>query len=478
MNFRLTLHVLGGLQLVLAAALLAPIPISVYYGDQQVDAFLLSASIAGVVGYAMYRRFRSRDEMTLREGFAVVTFSWISFAIFGALPYLFSGSLPKPIDAVFESMSGFATAGASVITDIEALPRSVLFWRALTHWFGGMGIIVLSVAILPLLGVGGMQLFEAEAPGPTADRLKPRIQDTARLLWGVYVLITLVGVLFLWVGEMDLFEAFCHTSAALATGGFSTRNNSVGAFGTYSQIVLMVIMILGGANFSLHYYALKGRLNSYWRSEEFCTYLGLIGGVTLIIFCFNLARFGNPAATFRDSAFTVTSILTTTGFATADYEKWHVLCQGLLLGLMFFGACTGSTSGGLKLVRLVLLIKHAYLQTVQLLHPQQVRALKLDRKPVSREIMQDVLGFTVLFLGVYLTGSLLLAAAGVDLLTAGSAVVACLSTVGPGLENVGPLDNYSALPDLAKIVLSCVMLLGRLEVSTVLVLFFRSFWKK
>jgi trk system potassium uptake protein TrkH len=478
MNFHLTLHVLGGLLLFLGAMLLAPVPFALYYRDGQLVTFVLSAAATVLTGGALFRGFRSRKELTLREGFAVVTFGWISIALFGSLPYLLSGSLPHPIDAFFESMSGFATAGASGFTDVEAVPKSVLFWRALTQWLGGMGIIVLGVAILPLLGVGGMQLYEAEAPGPTADRLTPRIQDTAQLLWGVYALVTAAGIALLWMGEMDFFDAVCHTFTAVATGGFSTRNASLGAFGSYSQLVMILVMVVGGANFSLHYYALRGRAQSYWRSDELRFYLSLLAGATLVVFVLNWRQYDSPLINLRDSAFTVTSILTTTGFATADYEGWHFLAQGILFAAMFAGGCTGSTSGGLKLVRVVLLLKHAYLQTARLIHPRQVRVLKLDRRPVSRDIMQDVLGFTVLFLGVFLIGSLLLTAARVDLITAGTAVIACLSTVGPGLGAVGPLDNYAGLPYSAKIVLSLVMLLGRLEVSTVLVLFFVTFWRK
>ena len=478
MKLSLTLHVLGGLLVFLGGMMLTPIPFSIYYRDGQVWAFLLAAAVTTGAGAAMFRAFRSREDVTIREGFAIVTFGWLAIALFGSLPYLFSRSIPHPVDAFFESMSGFATAGASVLTDIEAVPKSVLFWRALTHWLGGMGIIVLSVAILPLLGVGGMQLYEAEAPGPTTDRLTPRIQDTARLLWGVYALITAAGIGLLWIGEMDFFDAVCHTFAAIATGGFSTRNASMGAFGTYSQVVMIAVMVLGGANFALHYYALRGRLSSFWRSDEFRFYLFLLGIVTLTAFVMNWRQYDNQLLNLRDSAFTVTSVMTTTGFATADYERWPFLTQGLLVAVMFAGGCTGSTAGGLKLVRVWLLIKHAYLQVSRLIHPRQVRVLKLDRRPVSADIMQDVLSFTVLFLGVYLAGALLLTAVGVDLITAGTSVVACLSTVGPGLERVGPMDNYASLPTFAKIVLSLVMLLGRLEISTVLVLLFPSFWKK
>ncbi|HUE73026.1 MAG TPA: TrkH family potassium uptake protein [Pirellulaceae bacterium] len=478
MNAALTLHVLGGLLLFLAATLLTPIPFSIWYRDGQWLWFLLSAGITAGVGGWLLRRFSSRDEVTLREGFAIVTFAWLAFALFGGLPYVLSRTLPNPADAFFESMSGFTTTGASVFTNIEAVPASILFWRALTQWLGGMGIIVLSLAILPLLGVGGMQLFEAEAPGPTADRLTPRIADTARLLWGVYAFITAAGIVLLWVGEMDFFDSVCHTFTAISTGGFSTRNASLGAYGTYSQIVLIVVMVLGGANFSLHYYALRGRVLGYWRSDECRFYLFLLVGITLAVFLVNWMNYENPLINLRDSAFTVTSVLTTTGFATADYERWPFASQGLLVALMFIGGCTGSTAGGLKAVRITLLVKHAFLQLTRLIHPRQVLVLKLDHRPVPGDIMQDVLGFTVLFLGVLLIAGLLVAASGSDLLTASTAALACLTTVGPGLGGVGPMDNYASLPAFAKLVLSLTMLLGRLEVSTVLVLLFASFWKK
>jgi trk system potassium uptake protein TrkH len=478
MNLRLTLHLLGGLLVFLGAMLLTPIPFALYYRDGQAIAFALSAAITVLTGVLLFRRFRSRAETTLREAFALVTSTWVAFALFGSLPYLFSGSLVNPIDAYFESMSGFATVGATVLPDIQANAPSLLFWRALSQWIGGMGIIVLSVAILPLLGVGGMQLFEAEAAGPTADRLTPRIQDTARLLWGVYLLLTVAGVALLWLGEMGFFDAVCHTLAAVATGGFSTRNASMAAFGTYSQVVTIVLMVLGGASFALHYHALCGRVHSYWRSDEFRFYLAMMLSMTGVVFLCNGAVYDSALLNLRDSAFTVSSVVTTTGFATADYEHWPHLSQAVLFAAMFVGSCAGSTAGGLKVVRLVLLLKHALLQLVRLIHPRQVTVLKLDRRPVPADIMQDVLGFTVLFLGVFLVATLLLTAAGLDLVTASSGAIACLGTIGPGLGDVGPFDNYAGLPAFAKVVLSLTMLLGRLEVSTVLVLFFVSFWRK
>lgn len=478
MNLRALLHSLGGLLLFLGVMLLLPLPIALFDADGTWPAFAGASALTALAGSALYLLTRGRNEVTLREGFAIVTFAWLAFAAFGAIPYIISGGLVHPIDAFFESMSGFTTCGASVMSDVEGVPRSVLFWRALTQWIGGMGFIVLGVAILPLLGVGGMQLYEAEVAGPTAERLAPRVQDTARLLWGTYAAITAVGVLLLWVGEMSLFDALCHTFAAVATGGFSTRNASLGAFGTYSQVVVIGLMLAGAINFALHFFALRGRFRKAFASEELRRFLLLGAAILLVVLAFNSGRYESQLLNLRDSTFTVVSILTTTGFATADYEHWHVLPQGLLLCAMFVGACAGSTSGGLKQVRLVLLAKHALLQARSLIHPRQVTVLRFDGRPVSPEIMRDVLGLTVLFVGAFLAGALLLAAAGLDLVTAMSASIACLSTVGPGLGAVGPMENYAALPAFAKIVLSFVMLLGRLEIWTVLVLFFRSCWRR
>ena len=482
MNYRLALHVVGGLLLFLAAMLVTPLPFALWFGDGQWLIFVLSSAITAGAGLTLYRRFRGPDQLTLREGFAVVTFAWLSFGLFGSLPYLLSGSLLTPADAFFESMSGFTTCGASVYTNVEAQPKSLLYWRALTQWIGGMGVIVLGVAVLPLLGVGGMHLFEAEAAGlsPSADRLTPRIQDTARLLWGVYALITVVGIALLMLGDMNFFDAICHTFAAVASGGFSTRNASVGAFGTYSQLVLILIMLMGTINFSLHYFALRGQVRRYWESIELRWYLYLWLGVILAVWLANAwhGQYDHWLLNLRDSTFNVTSVMTTTGFASADYGRWPVVTSCLLFLTMFVGGCAGSTSGGLKQIRLVLLLRHAVHQLTRLIHPRQVLVLKIDGRAVPQAVIQDVLGFAVLFLGVFLVSTLLLTAVDVDLVTASSASVACLSTVGPGFGKAGPMDNYATMPSFAKLVLCVVMLLGRLEVSTVLVLFFLRFWRK
>ncbi len=480
MNLLLTLRVLGALLLFLAAALVVPIPFSLFYQDGAAWSFVASSLVCLVLGLALFRGCRSGKELSLREGFAIVTFGWGLFALFGALPFSLSGAIPSYLDAVFETMSGFTTTGSSILTDIESLPKSVLFWRALTHWLGGMGIIVLSLAILPMLGVGGMQLFKAEVPGPTTDRLKPRIQDTAKLLWGVYVLLTALQTLLLMLGDMSFFDAICHAFATLATGGFSTRNASVAAYDSaYIDGVVTLFMFLAGVNFTLHYQALRGRLRDIYRNEEFLCYLGITFCATVLIVLFNQGGvYQSLADNLRFSAFQATSIMTTTGFATADYEQWPVFAQYLLIFLMFIGGCAGSTSGGMKVARILLLFKHAHVQIYRLIHPRAVRLVKFGGTPVDREVMQSILGFFALYMGIFVFASALMAASGLDAISAGAAVIATLGNIGPGIGSVGPVDNFAHVSDFGKTVLIGCMLLGRLEIFTVLVLFFPTFWRK
>lgn len=481
MNLILTLRILGAMLLYLSGTLLTALPFSLYFHDGAATSFLLSALTTASCGGVLFYFCRSRKELSLREGFAVVTFGWALFALFGALPYIYSGAIPSPLDAVFETMSGFTTTGSTILTNVEALPKSLLFWRALTHWLGGMGIIVFSLAILPMLGVGGMQLFKAEVPGPTADRLKPRIQDTAKLLWGVYLLLTAAETLLLILGGMSFFDALCHSFATLATGGFSTRNASVGAFNSaYIEWVVILFMFLAGVNFTLHLQALRGKLGNFFGNEELRFYSWITLGTIGLIMVFNMTSGTYPGLfdNLRYSAFQVTAILTTTGFATADYEIWPVIAQYLLIILMFIGGCAGSTGGGMKVVRVLLIFKHAQVQMFRLIHPRAVRLVKLGKRPVDNEVLAGVLGFFALYIGILIFAALLLAMTGMDLVSGAAAALACLSNIGPGLGSVGPVDNFAHVPALGKLVLIFCMLMGRLELLTVLVLFFPSFWRK
>ncbi|NIQ10291.1 MAG: TrkH family potassium uptake protein [Gammaproteobacteria bacterium] len=480
MNITLTLRILGALLLFLAIALLVPIPFSWFYSDGVASSFLLSALISAGCGGILYSQFQSHKDLSVREGFAVVTFGWTFFAIFGALPFVVSGAIPSYIDAFFETMSGFTTTGSTILTDIEAVAPSLLLWRSLTQWLGGMGIIVLSLAILPMLGVGGMQLFKAEVPGPTADRLKPRIQDTAKLLWGVYVLLTGMEVMLLMAGGMSFFDGLNHAFTTMATGGFSTRNASIAAYGSaYIDWIVTLFMFLAGVNFSLHYLALRGRIVDFIRNEEFLFYSGLaVFGIVII----TLLNMGSIYPDFLDnlrfSAFQVVSIMTTTGFGTADYELWPVLCQYLLVFSMFIGGCAGSTGGGMKVARILLIFKHAQAHLYRLIHPRAIKLVKLGDRPVDKDVMQSILGFFAVYMGVFVAASFIMAGIGMDLPSAGASVIATLSNIGPGLGSVGPVDNFAHVPAFGKLVLSFCMLLGRLELFTVLVLVFPSFWRK
>ncbi len=473
------LNILGKLLIVLSLFLLTPIPFSLYYGDGMVETFVVCSLVGALAGGLLVACFAPENDLGYRDGFAVVVFSWLALALIGAVPFYLSGAMDSFVDCFFESMSGFTTTGSSVLSVIEVLPKSVLFWRALTHWLGGMGIIVLTLAILPLLGVGGMQLFQAEMPGPTKDRLAPRIQDTARILWAVYMLMTLAQILLLMLGGVTFFDATCHSFATLATGGFSTHTSSVAHFQSlYVEIVIIIFMFLAGINFSLHYRGLQGKLSTYWHNEEFRFYLGLIVVSILIIVAANAfySTYDSLGENLRTAVFQVVTIITTTGFGTADFDQWPPVCKVLLISLMFVGGCAGSTGGGIKVVRILLFLKYARLQLRNLVHPRAVGTIKLGKVKVPREVLISILGFFALYLTILAMATLMVTALGVDIVTGTTAVIATLNNIGPGLHLVGPAMNFGDLPAAAKVILSLCMLAGRLELYTVAVLLTPDFW--
>ena len=480
MNRRVVLRVLGVLLAAIGAAMLPAAVFALVDGSYDLPALLLSAGISLFTGLALVLGLRGKTDLGVRDGFAIVTFGWLGSAVFGALPYLLSGAVHGPVDALFESMSGFTTTGATVFSNVEALPRGLLFWRSTTHWLGGMGIVVLSVAILPALGVGGMQLFQAEVPGPTADRLSPRIQNTAKILWGVYVGLSALEVVLLMLGGMGAFDSVCHTFGTMATGGFSTKNASIGHYSSaYIQAVITVFMFLAGANFSLHYWLLKGRVKGYWKDEEFRFY-SIVALAAIALLWLNLVlRMGeNPLHGLQLASFQAVSILTTTGYGTADYLLWGFAAQILLLLLMFFGGCAGSTGGGMKHMRVLLLGKHGLRELRRLLHRHAVFRVKLSGRMVQDDVMMNVLGFFLLYVLLFAVGTLVVSALGLDLATAVGATAATLGNIGPGLGEVGPASTYSDVPAAAKGVLTVLMLLGRLELFTVLVVLTPMFWKR
>ena len=481
MNQRAWLRVLGFISVAIGFAMLPCAVLGLIDGDRDFVPFLVSACIPIVVGVATLVLTRGGGiDLKIRDGFAIVTFGWLTAAVFGALPFLLTGVCHHPADAFFESMSGFTTTGASIFTNIEGLPRSILLWRSLTQWMGGMGIVVLSVAVLPMLGVGGMQLFKAEVPGPTADRLTPRIQSTAKILWGVYFGITALEIFLLMLGGMGLFDAVCHSFSTVSTGGFSTRNASVGAYQNgYFDCVIIVFMFIAGVNFSLHFALLQGRWRRYWANEEFRVFV--VVTVVAILLLWRWAATSTDVSTalaLRQAVFQAVSILTTTGFGTADFLLWGAAAQLVLFMFMFTGACAGSTSGGMKFMRVILLARHGFRVIGKQLHPSGVFNVRYSGKIVDDGIMMTVLGFFLFFLSIFIVVALAVAATGVDTLTAFGASAASLGNIGPGLGTVGPASNFAEIPNTALVILSFAMLLGRLELITVLVVASPMFWRR
>ncbi|MCF4151002.1 TrkH family potassium uptake protein [Dethiosulfovibrio sp. F2B] len=483
MRFGLVSRVLGLLCAIVSLSMTWPLYWSLKDGSNDIRAFLAAIAVGFISGAALYLAGRGEDyqELGIREAFAVVTLSWVLASAVGALPFYFAGSVDTYTDGFFEAMSGFTTTGASILTDIQSNPRGILFWRSLTHWLGGMGIIVLSLAILPFIGVGGMQLFKAEVPGPTPEKLTPRVQQTAVLLWGVYVLLSGAEVLALAAGGMDLFESLTHTFGTMATGGFSPLNGSIGQYGNpYFDWVITIFMFLAGANFTLHYMALRGKPLSLWRDEEFRFYTKVIlfSTVTITLSLLVFGGYASAERALREAAFQVVSIVTTTGYATADFDLWPQYCRFLLLLLMFVGGCAGSTGGGMKNVRIMVILRRVGMEIKRLLHPRQVIKIRLNGTVLRDDVITSVTAFFILYIVLFALATLAMAAMGLDLTAAISSVAATLGNIGPGLGMVGPTQNYHWICAPGKWLLSLCMLLGRLEIFTVVMLFFPGTWKR
>lgn len=482
MNFQIIVRFTGILIFFLGISMGAPLAVSFLFGDNCTHSLLLAMVMTCFLGIILFVFTRNQKEKQLnhRDGIAIVTMGWIMAGLVGALPYLLADVTPGFTDAYFESISGFTTTGASIITDIESLPEGILLWRSLTQWLGGMGIIVLSIAILPFLGIGGMQLYKAEIPSPVVDKLKPRISETARILWKIYLLMTLLQVVLLLGGGMSLFDAVCHAFCTMPTGGFSTKNAGIAQFNSaYFDFVIMIFMLLAGINFSLHYRLLKGDLKIFGKDSECRVFLVIVGAFILLV---TLDIYGDVykslSQAFRFAAFQVSSIITTTGFVSADYEKWPHFSQLILFICMFFGAMAGSTGGGIKIVRLILMVKHGYQQIFRIIHPHAVTTVKLDGQAVSTDVLGSIWGFFFLYMGLFVVASLVMAGLGLDFITSISSVAASIGNIGPGFGLVGPIRNYLEIPEAGKWVLISCMLLGRLEIYTVIVLLVPEYWRR
>ncbi|MCF7842258.1 MAG: TrkH family potassium uptake protein, partial [Lentisphaeria bacterium] len=475
------LNTIGVLITVIGVCMVIPLIVAWVFGDGDADAIGKAAVITIGVGGLLFLFTRHQHELTNRQGFVSVTISWVAAAVFGALPMYFGTDLSYT-DSFFEAMSGFTTTGASILTDIEAVPHGILFWRSLTHWLGGMGIIVFTMTILPLLGRGGSNLYAAEVPGPISDKLTPRISETAKVLWGIYALITLIQFLLLWVGPMDWFDALCHTFGTIATGGFSTKNASISHYhSAYVEWVVIIFMIIGGSNFALHYFGLHGKFWKYIKSREFCFWMTLmVVGVALILFDYALGNHytqsGDALEKFRQSpvrttVFNLVSLVTATGFASNDFESWSQFSHFILLGLMLMGGMAGSTAGGIKAIRILYLLKLAFLELKRMIHPRGYFPLKIKGTEMLTDPIPNTTAVALFYFFTLCFVTMVITFFGRDLVTAGSAAIATISTVGPGLGMVGPTDNYAFFTAIEKWVMSIGMLLGRLEFLTVLVIF-------
>lgn len=481
MKIRRVASLVGLIVFFMGVAMLFSVVVALIYKDGSATALGSSSVIAIILGFGLFLSQRSHlgNDLSLKDGFGIVGFSWLAASLVGSLPFMLSGAIPDFGMAFFESASGLTTTGSTILEDIEAVPKGVLFWRSFLHWLGGMGIIVLSVAILPYLGLGGMQLYKAESPGPTKDKLRPRIQQTAKLLWQVYVLVSALCFILLMLAGMDWYDASCHTFGTVATGGFSTYNTSVAHF--YSptiEYIIMFFMFICGISFSLHYRALSGKPLTYFRTEEVRFYISIILIATFFIYLSRLDEQIPMEENLRGTLFQVISIITTTGFGTVDFENWKPFAQLLLLSLMLVGGCAGSTGGGLKVVRILLLGKYLRNTLSQQLHPSGVFVVKLDGLRVKREVVQNILGLFMVSVSIIGLATLVLALYGVDLMTGFTAALSCVSNIGPGLGEVGPTENFAGIPTPGLWALSLCMIMGRLEIFSLLILFLPDTWRR
>lgn len=498
-NFKVVLHVIGSLIIINGILMTLAIPFALYYNDDTLSTFLMSSGITLLIGFLLrlYTKVNKNDEIKKREGFLIVATGWLSMALFSCLPYVISGWIPHLADAFFETMSGLTTTGATIlggdpspiadgglgdnfVNKISNLPKALLFWRSMTQWIGGMGIIVLTIAILPMLGIGGMELFVAEAPGPTKDKIHPRIKETAKRLWVIYLALTVLETIVLMFCGLNFYEAINHALTTNSTGGFSTQDGSIADFHNPAvEYVIVLFMFLAGTNFTLIYFALKRKVFQIRENDEFRWYLMAVVGLTIVL-SFLIYQSGDSVEeTIRTSLFQVTSIITTTGYATANYSNWGPLVQLIFFLLLFSGASAGSTSGGIKIVRVVLLIKNGLVEFKRRLHPKAVIPVHLNKRPVSDTIIYNLLAFIFLYLFIFTVGSILIVAFGnVSFEEAISAVATSVGNVGPGLGDFDPDGTFAKLPDISKWILSLLMLMGRLELFTVALVMTPYFWRR
>lgn len=479
MNNRLIAHLIGKILMVESIFMVPALIVSFIYREDETLVFLASISSTLIVGFLMSRIKVKKKKLSARDGMLIVSFSWILISAFGALPAYLSGSIPHFIDALFESISGFTTTGSTILTDVEVLPKSILFWRSLTHWFGGMGVLVFSLLLLPSMNGQTLQIMRAESPGPSTSKLVPKIKDTAKILYSIYAVMTAVVIVALMLAGMPLYDSIIHAVGAAGTGGFSCKNLSVAYYdSTTIDVILSIAMLAFGINFSLYFMALTGKWKEIWKNEELRAFLACVVGAVFFITLDIIKQTGGILPALRYSLFQVATIVSTTGYATADFNLWPTFSKMILLALMFVGSCAGSTAGGLKQIRLVIMGKALSRSARQVSHPRSVISIKTEGKTLDNNIVMSIGIFCVLYVILIGGAALLVSLDNYDIETSFTAVLATVSNIGPGISFVGPMGNFSIFSDFSKLVLSFCMLAGRLEIFPLLVLFQRTTWKK
>lgn len=478
MNYQIIIFIIGWILKIEGTFMLLPILTGIIYKESSLWAFVINGAICILLGVLMTWKKPKHQHFYIREGFVTVALCWIVLSLMGAIPFLLTGTIPNFIDALFETVSGFTTTGASILPEVESLPRCVLFWRSFTHWIGGMGVLVFLLALLKMVDGSHMNLMKAESPGPSVSRLVPTVRSTAKILYSIYIVMTVLEMLFLLAGGMPLFDALTTAFGTAGTGGFGIKNDSIAGYSTYLQVVITIFMILFGVNFNIYYLVLVKKWKQVYKNEELRWYLIVIVSAILLIGWNIRGVYNSFGKALQQSAFQVASIITTTGFATADFNEWPEVSRTLLIMLMFVGASAGSTGGGIKVSRFIILLKSSAKELLQYLHPRQVRKIQMDGKPVEHEVVRNVNVYMMIYVLIFSFSVLFLAIDGHDLITNFTAVAATLNNIGPGLELVGPSANFSLFSYPAKIVLIFNMLAGRLEIFPLLLLFFKETWKK
>jgi len=480
MNIRMILKILGFLLVIEAACMLPCLLVSLIYKEHDFIAFAITIAVLLTAGVSLYSIRAKNTNLYSRDGVAIVSMGWIIISLSGSLPFILSGAIPSFADAFFECVSGFTTTGSSILREIESLPKGILFWRNFTNWLGGMGVLVLTLAILPRAGATTFQIMKAESPGPNPDKLVPRMAQTAQILYSIYLVMTVVLIVLLIIAGMPVYDSLVHAFGAAGTGGFSSRNLSVGAYNNiFAEVIITVFMFLFGVNFTLYYYALKGNIKSLFKDEEFRFYAGIVI-ISIILITVNLTGpvYGSIGESLRHASFQVSSVITTTGYSTYDFNLWPTFSKAILVLLMFIGASAGSTGGGIKCIRVLVLLKTVRREMKKVLHPRSVNTVQVSGRNLDDGVMSGVTSYFYAFFLVFVVSILLISLDGKDLITTFTSVVATISNIGPGLGSVGPMGNFAEFSDFSKFVLSFTMLFGRLEIFPMMLLFTPSFWRR